>query len=79
MFTVVVLVVFVISFNFHCSFFFIALSLFEFAYGAYILNYTSEMEKTTRNISKNHALPVGRLGESEVYGAEKNPLWEFRR
>jgi hypothetical protein len=53
--------------------------LFEFAYGTYILNYTSEMEKTTRNISKNHALPVGSLGENEIYGAEKNPLWEFRR
>ena len=32
------------------------------------------MEKTTRNISKNHALPVGSQGDSEIYGARKNPL-----
>lgn len=58
------------------NFIFIALSLLEFAY---IVNYTSEMEKTTRNISKNHALPVGSQGDSEIYGAKKNPTWEFRR
>jgi hypothetical protein len=34
---------------------FIYLSFFEFEY---IANYTSEMKKTTKNISKNHALPV---------------------
>jgi hypothetical protein len=61
------------------NFIFIALSLFEFAYFAYIVNYTSEMEKTTRNISKNYALPVGSQGDSEIYGARKNPTWEFRR
>ena len=32
------------------------------------------MEKTTRNISKNHALPVGSQGDSEIYGAKKNLL-----
>jgi hypothetical protein len=42
---------------------FIYLSFFEFEY---IANYTSEMKKTTKNISKNHALPVSNQGESEV-------------
>jgi hypothetical protein len=37
------------------------------------------MNKTTKNISKNHALPVGNQGDSEIYGAKKNPAWEFRR
>jgi hypothetical protein len=53
--------------------------LFEFAYFAYIVNYTSEMNKTTKNISKNHVLSVGSQGDSEIYGAKKNPTWEFRR
>jgi hypothetical protein len=61
------------------NFIFIALSLFEFAYFAYIVNYTSEMNKTTKNISKNHALPVGSQGDSAIYGVKKNPTWEFRR
>jgi hypothetical protein len=55
------------------DFIFIALSLFQFPY---IVNYTSEMKKTTKNISKNYALPVGGQGESEIYGAKKNPTWE---
>ncbi|MDH3558597.1 MAG: hypothetical protein OES18_22355 [Deltaproteobacteria bacterium] len=63
----------------HSNLIFIALSLFEFAYFAYIVNYTSEMNKTTKNISKNHALSVGSQGDSEIYGAKKNPTWEFRR
>jgi hypothetical protein len=63
----------------HSNLIFIALSLFEFAYFAYIVNYTSEMNKTTKNISKNHALSVGSQGDSEIHGAKKNPTWEFRR
>jgi hypothetical protein len=31
------------------------------------------MKKTTKNISKNYALPVGSQGESEIYGAKKYP------
>jgi hypothetical protein len=42
---------------------FIYLSFFEFEY---IANYTSEMKKTTKNISKNHALPVSNQGGSKV-------------
>jgi hypothetical protein len=61
------------------NFIFIALSLLEFAYFAYIVHYPSKMEKTTKNISKNHALPVGSQGESEIYGAKKNTTWEFGR
>jgi len=37
------------------------------------------MKKTTKNISKNYALPVGSQGDSEIYGAKKNPTWKFRR
>jgi hypothetical protein len=37
------------------------------------------MQKTTRNISKNHALPGGSQGDTEIYGAQKNSTWEFRR
>jgi len=37
------------------------------------------MNKTTKNISKNHALPVGSQGDSAIYGVKKNPTWEFRR
>jgi hypothetical protein len=32
------------------------------------------MNKTTKNMSKNHALPVGSQGDSEIYGARKNPI-----
>jgi hypothetical protein len=32
------------------------------------------MNKTTKNISKNYALPVVSQGESEIYGAKKNPI-----
>jgi len=37
------------------------------------------MKKTTKNINKNYAQPVGSQGESEIYGVKKNPIWEFRR
>jgi hypothetical protein len=37
------------------------------------------MNKTTKNMSKNHALPVGSQGDREIYGPKKNPTWEFRR
>jgi hypothetical protein len=36
------------------------------------------MKKTIKNIIKNYALLVGSQGESEIYGARKNPTWEFR-
>jgi hypothetical protein len=52
------------------NFIFIALSLFQFAY---IVDYTSELKKTTKNISKNYTLPGDSLGESEIYGAKKYP------
>jgi hypothetical protein len=52
---------------------FIYLSFFEFEY---IANYTSEMKKTTKNISKNHALPVSNQGESEVGSmGGRSKLW----
>jgi hypothetical protein len=58
------------------NFIFIALSLFQFSYR---VHYTNDMQKTTKNISKNHALPFGSQEEGEIFGPEKNPTWELRR